>query len=384
MYQGKVVTNAMEQVVYGIAAAEAVNAEAERLDAQRVFLMVSAALDQQTDEIARIRDRLGPRFAGQYSGMPPHTPREAVIEVARRARAVAADLLVTIGGGSLTDGGKVVQICLANDIDTVEGLDPYRLGTRNGPRINAPEVRQISVPTTLSGGEFNALGGCTDTARGMKEGYTHPLCVPRAVLLDPALSVHTPEWLWLSTGIRAVDHCVETLCSLASNPYADGIARSALALLAQGLRGVKVDPGDLDARQNCQIGVWQAMIPLSTGVPMGASHAIGHVLGGACNVPHGYTSCVMLPNVMRWNEPANAERQRQVAAALGRPDLRPCDAVRGLIRDLELPCTLADVSVGAAQFQEVAEKSMHDHWIHSNPRPIAGPDAVMEILTAAA
>ena len=92
----------------------------------------------------------------------------------------------------------------------------------------------------------------------------------------------------------------------------------------------------------------------------------------------------MLPNVMRWNEPANAERQRQVAAALGRPDLRPCDAVRGLIRDLELPCTLADVSVGAAQFQEVAEKSMHDHWIHSNPRPIAGPDAVMEILTAAA
>lgn len=384
MYQGKVVTNAMEQVVYGVPAAQAVLAEAERLGAQQVFLMVSAALDQQTDEVSRIRDSLGSRFAGQYSGMSPHTPREAVIEVARQARAVAADLLVTVGGGSLTDGGKVVQICLANDIDTVEGLDPYRIGTRGGPTIKAPGVRQISVPTTLSGGEFNALGGCTDAARGMKEGYSHPLCVPRAVLLDPALSVHTPEWLWLSTGIRAVDHCVETLCSLVSNPYADGIARSALVLLAQGLRGVKADPGDLDARQNCQIGVWQAMIPLSTGVPMGASHAIGHVLGGACNVPHGYTSCVMLPNVMLWNEPANAGRQRQVAEALGQPDLRPCDAVRGLVRDLGLPCTLADVSVTPANFQEVAEKSMHDHWIHSNPRPIAGADAVMEILTAAA
>ena len=113
---------------------------------------------------------------------------------------------------------------------------------------------------------------------------------PVMVVLDPAITRHTPEWLWLSTGVRSVDHAVETLSSYQSNDFADGLAESALRLLVEGLPRVKADPGDLEGRLKCQIGAWQSMISIIGGVPMGASHAIGHILGGTCDVPHGYTS----------------------------------------------------------------------------------------------
>jgi maleylacetate reductase len=130
----------------------------------------------------------------------------------------------------------------------------------------------------LSAGEFSAIAGVTDEWRRVKELFRHPIIIPRTVMLDPAVTVHTPEWLWLSTGIRAVDHCVEGVCSGEANPFADAQALHGLALLTRGLPRVKADPGDLEARLDCQIGSWLSMGPLASGVPMGASHGIGYVL----------------------------------------------------------------------------------------------------------
>src|SRR5206468_5817606 len=135
--------------------------------------------------------------------------------------------------------------------------------------------------------------------------------------LDPALGAHAPGWLWLSSGIRAVDHCVVGICSREAHPYADAQALKGLSLLAQALPRVKADGSDLDARMDCQIGTWLSTGPLASGVPMGASHGIGYVLGAELGVPHGYTCCVMLPAVMGWNKSANAARRAQVAVAIG-------------------------------------------------------------------
>jgi len=80
-----------------------------------------------------------------------------------------------------------------------------------------------------------------------------------------------------------------------ANPYAGAQALRGLALLCRGLPRVKADPSDLAARLDCQIGSWLSMGPLASGVPMGASHGIGYVLGAVFDVPHGHTSCIMLP-----------------------------------------------------------------------------------------
>jgi hypothetical protein len=212
------------------------------------------------------------------------------------------------------------------------------------------------------------LSGATDEVAKLKQGYEQRLMAPVTVVLDPALTVHTPEWLWLSTGVRSVDHALEALGSLASNYFADGMAASALQLLSDGLPGVKADPSDLDARLKCQVGAWQSMIPIVGGVPMGLSHAIGHVLGGSFDVPHGYCSCVMAPAVLAFNESVNADRQARISASFGKPGERAADIVDTFITGLGMPRSLDAVGVKAADHALVAENTMHDFWARTNPR----------------
>jgi len=356
----------------------------DRLRASRAFLMVSGTLRRETDEIARIERALGSRCAAIFDAMPQHTPREAVIAASEEARAANADLIVTVGGGSITDGAKAVQLCLANDIRSVEAIDTIRVARGVAPTLRAPAVRQISAPTTIAGGEFSAIAGVTNTATRVKEALSHRLTIPRAVILDPAITVHTPEWLFLSTGIRAVDHCVEGICSREAQPYGDAQALHGLSMLARGLPRVKADPRDLAARLDCQIGTWLSTGPLASGVPMGASHGIGYVLGAAFGVPHGVTSCVMLPAVMRWNRIENAERQAMVAAAMGHPGEDAGDVLDDFIRGLGLPRSLNEVRIGPEHFEKIAEQSMKTPWVPRNPRRIESSAQIREILTLAA
>jgi len=322
--------------------------------------------------------------------MPAHTPRHAVVEATAMARDARADLIVTVGGGSITDGAKAVQLCLANNISNAEAIDGLRpIKGPDGtvappPSMKPPTVPQVTVPTTLSAGEFSAISGVTDERHRVKELIRHPGIIPRTVVLDPAVTVHTPEWLWLSTGIRAVDHCVEGICSGEANPFADAQALHGLSLLSRGLPRVKADPANLEARLDCQIGSWLSMGPLASGVPMGASHGIGYVLGAMFEIPHGHTSCVMLPAVMRWNKEVNRERQALVAAAMGHANEDAGDVLDQFIAGLEMPRSLGAVKIGRESFGKMAEQAMDTPWVPRNPRPITGPAQVREILELAA
>src|SRR5262249_5225016 len=229
-----------------------------------------------------------------------------------------------------------------------------------------------------------AIAGVTDERRKVKELFRHPLIIPRSVVLDPAVTVHTPEWLWLSTGVRAVDHCVEGICSAHANAFADAQALHGLTLLTRALPRVKSDLKDLRARLDCQLGTWLSMGPLASGVPMGASHGIGYVLGAAFDVPHGHTSCITLPAVMRWNKLVNAERQALVAAAMGRPGEEAGDVLAEFIASLGMPRSLSAVKIGGESFDRIAEQAMTTSWIPFNPRRIDGPAQVREILELAA
>jgi maleylacetate reductase len=378
--EGRVVFGKMDEVVFGKPAAESVAEQTRRLGAERVLLMVSGTLHRETDEIGKIRAALGNRCVGVFDRMPAHTPRSAVIAAAAMAREAQADLIVTVGGGSITDGAKAVQLCLANDITTTEGLD----ACRGDAVFRRPTIRQISVPTTLSAGEFSGIAGVTNEATRVKELFRHPMVIPSAVILDPALTVHTPEWLFLSTGIRAVDHCVEGVCSNEANPYGDAQALRGLSLLTSGLARVKADPADLQARMDCQLGAWLSMGPLAAGVPMGASHGIGYVLGAVFDIPHGHTSCIMLPAVMRWNNPANAARQAMISAAMGDPGAEAGDLLDRFIGDLGMPRSLHAVNVGPEHFDRIAKQAMGTPWVPRNPRPIPTPEVLSEILQLAA
>jgi maleylacetate reductase len=387
MQSGTMVFTQMNRVMFGKPAAESIVAEADRLGAKRVFVLAGRTLNTRTDEIQKLRHALGARFAGVHDHMPAHSPRDAIVACANAAREAGTDLLVTFGGGSVTDGGKAVTICLEHGITDVEGLEPFRSVVENGkrrvPDFRPPRVRQIAVPTTLSAGEFNARAGVTDTRLALKQSFVNRGIVPESVILDPAVTVHTPEWLWLSSGVRAVDHAVETLLSLDANDYTDGTALQALRALGAALPRVKSDPADLGARLRCMMGAWLSMVGIVSGTRLGASHAIGHILGGSANVPHGHTSCVMLPYVLDFNAPVNAERQREVAAAMGRPDRAASEVLDDFIRGLGMPRRLREVNVEETDLPRLAENCMLDDWTYSNPRPISDAGQVLGILKAA-
>ena len=388
MQRGEVGFTRMEKVVFGKPAADAVAAEAERRGAERVFLLVSGTLNRETDEVEKLRRALGNKYCGTHDDMPAHSPREAVVACANAAREAGAELLVTLGGGSATDGGKAVTICLKHGIADVDGMEAYRTvvgadGRRSFPQYDAPDVRQIVVPTTLSGGEFNARAGITDTRVRLKQSYMHPGIVPVAVILDPAVTVPTPEWLFLSTGIRAVDHAVETYLSIDANDYTDGACLQALRLLGDGLPRVKAAPDDLEARLKCLMGAWMSMTGVITGARLGASHAIGHILGGSAGVPHGHTSCIMLPYVLDWNASVNGARQKEVAAALGRAGTPASQVLDDFIAGLGMPRRIRETGVAESDLPRLAENCMLDDWTFSNPRKIETPEQVMEILRLA-
>ncbi len=379
----------IDRIVYGRPAALVLAEEATRLGATRVFLMVSRTLDRETEWVNEMRAALGNRYAGSFDGMPSHTPREAVLTAAAQAREAKADLIVTFGGGSTTDAGKMVRLALRHGMTEVPDFDRFAVqvmpdGRRVAPAFDGPNVPQIAIPTTLSAGDFNASAGCTDTRTMLKQLYSQPAMIPRVVVLDPAMTVRTPQWLWLSTGIRALDHAVESVCAVNADVRSTSESLGAIKLLTRALPRTLADPSDLDARLEAQLAMWMSMEHHRYGVSKGASHGIGHVLGGTCDVPHGYTSCVMLPYVMRYNLPSNADKQALVAEAMGHPERPAADVLHAFIAGLGMPRTLAAVGVTPDKFETVAKAALLDHYLHTNPRPIGGAEDIMEILRAAA
>jgi maleylacetate reductase len=375
----------MEAVIYGEPAAEAVREEAERLNARRVYLIVSHTLNTKTDAIDTIRKALGDRYADTFDSIPQHTTREVVVKIAKQARDANADLVVAIGGGSVVDAAKIVLMCMEHEIFEQDGLDGFETTPeRRFGQFRAPKVRMIAIPSTLSGGEYNSGSLVTDTRRKLKQIFNHPMMMPRSIILDPAITKYTPEKLWLGSGTRAMDHGIEAICSSRPNALVDAVCQQGLRYLHDGLRRTKDNPNDDEARLNCQLGSWMSAFGLQARVPMGASHAIGHVLGGTCDVPHYFCTAVMMPSVLRYNRPATEAAQKSIAAALGSPGHDASEVFAAFIAKLGLPRRLADVGVGEDRFELIGKNAMLSIFTRANPQPIREASDVVRILKAAA
>jgi maleylacetate reductase len=385
---GVYVVPAQDRVVFGRPADAAVVAEADRHRAQRIFVVSTRSLARlAAGPLQRIVAALGPRCAGTFAEVRAHSPREDVIAVAAAARAARADLLIAVGGGSVIDATKAALICLWLRLDSPEAMEPYRSGAPGdiARRIEPPPdpIRMIAVSTTLSASEFTASAGVTDARTAAKQSFTHRLLVPREAVLDPAATLDTPEWLLFATGIRAVDHAVESYCSALANPATEALSLQGLRLLHRALPRIKADPGDLHARLEAQFGMWQSIAAAAAGAGSGASHGIGYVLGASYGVPHGHTSCVMLPAVLTWNAAVNAERQRALSEAMAAPD-RPAPAlIAELVATLDQPGSLRAVGIARDDLDAIAERALTYPQLRLNPRPVTTAAQVREILELA-
>jgi maleylacetate reductase len=374
----------VEHIAQGEQASLVVPRELERLGKNRAFLVTTASV-ARSGLLAPLVEALGARLVGTYDGVLAHGPRQCVVDGAADARAVGADILVAVGGGSAIDAEKVMQLCLRHGIEQPAQLSAHATKVRSEPSTRPDDadrwIRVIAVPTTLSAAEFTWFGGALDPERQVKESFSNPMMMPEVIVMDPVMTLATPARLLLSTGMKAVDHAAERLASLRVNPYNDAVSALALKFLSNGLRQVYRDPADIEARSAVQYGAFLSMCGGWAGGTVGLGHAIGHALGGHCSVPHGETSCVMLPAVMRWNAPANAHRQAIIADALG-GGKDAADLLAELVQSLSLPARLRDVGVDRASFASIAAKADADPLTRNNPRK-ASPADIEDVLDMA-
>ncbi|NMH96631.1 iron-containing alcohol dehydrogenase [Pseudonocardia acidicola] len=360
----------------------------ERLGVARAFVVASPSLLRVVPLADLLKRASGDRVVTLFTGTRPHVPHDTVLEGARAAAGSGADAVISIGGGSAIDLAKAVAFCLSREIRTREDLLAHRASVAASSRgADAAVVPHIAISTTLSAGEFTRIIGVTDTVRGVKDIYEADGISPRGVLLDPELTRHTPRPLWASTGIKAVDHAVETLCSVTAQPITDALAGDSLRRMLRHLPAAVADADDLHASGQCQVAAWLSIFGLGN-VRMGLSHGLGHQLGGRAGVPHGVTSCVLLPAVLEFNRDYTAPQQRLIAAclaeAIGQPaDLGAPELLRRFIGSLGLPTRLREVGVRRDDFPVFAREAASDLVGSANPRPVTDEADILTLLRQA-
>jgi alcohol dehydrogenase class IV len=380
------------------------------------YIIASTSLSKQTPYLNQLEAALGDNHAGTWIGIRPHTFWDDLVPIINDIRAKKADIIITLGGSSIADGAKAITYALANNVQSVEDMraivEPTPDDIARQDKFlkrddigNAPTVPLIFIPTSLSGGEYSKFSGGTNAITHQKDQLTHPGMFASLVILDPQLTVTTPFGVWIQSGVRAIDHCCEAMCSTNAQPAIDSSSEKGLRLLLPGLLNTAKDPQNLEARLNTQLGARLAMAALNStpAVMKGASHGIGHQLG-PLGVGHGHTSCIMLPAVMKWNASRASEAQNDI---LGQQEIlkkvllmeesvtsvlqeaninvQKCDVgdiLRAVFNKLGMPATLKEVGVGRDKFDTLATNSLNDAFLPTNPVPLLEKDAdkVLEIL----
>jgi len=340
----------LERVVSGANSITRIGHELDRLGATRVAIVTGRTLGA-SPELESLKHAIGERCLSVFTDSRQHVPSSTVASLARLIDQQQIDGIVSFGGGSPIDTVKAALFTLLRSGDG-------KAATGDGPP-------HIAIPTTLSAGEFTSVAGITDEQTRVKRPVFDARIAPRVVIADPLVTRRTPEWLWVGTGIRSVDHAVETIYSVRHHPAGDAMASRGLALLIEHLPASIRSEGDaqIEHRLRCQLAAWLSVFGM-TNAGFGLSHALGHQIGPRWNVPHGFTSCVMLPHAMRVMADRAPERFAPIAAGLGlsydgahaRVSALACaERVGAFIAQFDVPHRLRDAQVPRADMAAIAD-----------------------------
>jgi alcohol dehydrogenase len=292
--------------------------------------------------------------------------------------------LVAVGGGSPIDAAKGIALAAVNP---QRGRDLDYRG-----EFASPALPIVAVPTTAgTGAETNAFGVVTDPQSRRKFYVGHASTLPAAAVLDPGLTVGLPPAATAATGMDALTHALESYLSVRASPWSDGIALQVIRMIAAHLPQAYADGQDLEARSQMLLAAHMAGIGMAT-TGLGLCHAIGHALGGRFDVVHGVALTMLLPEVLRFNAAARAERLADVAVPLGVADPArssarnaeaAIDAVAALAGRVGMTQRMAGLRITGADFGQIAADALDDEVLVNAPRQPTAAD-ICALLQAAA
>ena len=395
LLQGEFDPTVPSRIVFGNGKVDFLKEEVRKLGGKRVLVLSGKTVAEKTDSVRRVNDALGDMSAGVYSNLPQRAPLSSAVEAANLAVAQGVDTLVGVGGSTISDASRMIAVLMAEGITTEAQL--RQLGEDQdmmlSPNLEGKTLPlQVSIPTTLSAGEFNMGGGnVLDDQAGHKIRVRSTRLYADLIMMDAVMTKGTPDWLWLSTGVKALDHCIERLYTTGNQPAIDAPILAAAEVLFTHLPKSRESDNDPEARLQCLVAAWMSMM----GAPnfaTGLSHAIGHIIGVHYSVGHGYTSCVTQPYVMEFNRPVSAAKQALLARSAGL-DTRGLSeeaaakaaarAVDDFVLGLGMPHRLRELEIPEEDLPKIAELVLTDGGCRNNPVPITSAEQVMEVLRAA-
>ena len=373
------------EVVFGWGALSEAGWAARRLGAQRPFVVTDAGLVQAGwwAELAGHLAEAGLR-ATVWQELTPNPKDHEVAAGVERYLESGCDVLVGLGGGSVIDAAKAIAVVAGNGgrILDYEGID----------RIEHPIPPMIMLPSTSgTGADVSQFCIVTDTERHTKITIMGRALVPDVSVIDPRLLTTMPDDLNAATGLDALTHGIEAFVSQAHGPLTDHHALQAISLVHANLVRTMMRPGDSAARSAMAQAALEAGLAFTNAI-LGATHAMSHQAGGMLDLPHGVVNGVLLPHVIRFNGAAVPERFVPIAQAMGLADVagapaedaveRVAEEVRRLGDEVGVPKGLGDLGVTDADVPRLAQLTLSDACLTTNPRP-ASVTEVAELFRAA-
>lgn len=324
------------RVIFGAGSIQYLQREIDLLGAKKALVLCTPEQVKLAEKISSI---LGENSVGVFAKAVMHVPVESAKEARDVAQKLGADCAIAVGGGSTTGLGKAIAL-------------EYDLPI-------------LAIPTTYAGSEMTPVYGITEN--GIKKTGKDPRVLPKTVIYDPELTLSLPLEMSITSGINAIAHAAEGLYAQNGNPIMSLLAEEGIRALAEGLKKLKNDSLDIEARSLCLYGAWLCGYVLGN-VGMAIHHKLCHTLGGSFNLPHAPTHTVVLPHAIAYNEESAPEAMNRIKRALGANDSTAANALFELIKTLEGPLSLKDLGLTEPDLDKATEIALaNPYW---NPEPI--------------
>lgn len=375
------------RIIFGNGTLSEVDRAAQELGGRKAFIVTDKIIKGLglVDKVGQSLKDSSVELAGVLDEVPQDSDIGVVNEGCKMAKDINSDILIAIGGGSVMDTAKGMNILLSEGGDLLEDWQ----GAYILPRPLKP---LIAIPTTAgTGSEVTNAAVIEDRKENVKVTFISPFLCPDVAILDPEVTLSMPPRLTASTGMDALSHAIESIHSTTNEPIADGLAIQAIRMISQDLRKATKNPDDLEARGNMLLASTIAGLAFSN-APVGCVHAMAHACGALCGVPHGIANGLLLPYGMEYNLESCLDRYVLVAEAMG-VETRGLsdqdaaklgvDAIRKLTKDLGLPQRLSEVGVKEENIPGLAEYALGDGPIVTNPRMPENEAEIAEVLKRA-
>ena len=309
--------------------------------------------------------------AAVFDRVDPNPIEPNVTDGVAAFRSHGADIIVSVGGGSPLDAGKLIALKVTHEKPLVEYDD-----ATGGDRFIGPNVPPIiNVPTTAgTGSEVGRSGVVTLKATGRKTVIFSPYLLAKVALLDPELTVSMPARVTAATGFDALTHCIEAYLSQGDHPMADGIALAGIELCAKNLPRAVEAGADLVARGAMMKAAMMGAVAFQKG--LGVCHSLAHPLSSEKNLHHGLANALCLPAVVDFNNVAVPDRIERVRRTVDLTATSLSNALRALREQIGLPSGLSAEGVTKADVPKLADKAMEDACHRLNPRAVTRDDMV--------